>query len=78
MSMAAGTNFVPMPGHIAVLPVMFPWQQPVQAPHFTPQHNTLGDGQDKSEHLKKMKKREPWYRKFKYRYINLRLWMIFH
>ena len=46
MSTTTGTNFAAsMPGHIAVLPVMFPWQQPSQMPYHTPfeaHHYTTG------------------------------------
>ncbi|XP_065917885.1 uncharacterized protein [Dysidea avara] len=70
VSMATGTNFASMPGHIAVLPVMFPWQQPSQVPYHTPfeaRHNAMWVGHDQNAHAKKAKKREPWYKKFNYR-----------
>jgi len=82
MSIATGTNFAAsMPGYIAVLPVMFPWQQPSQLPCHAPfeaHHNTMGIGHDKNTYAKKVKKREPWYKKFKYRYLKWSLGLLFN
>lgn len=64
-SMPVGTN-VNLPGGVPVLPVLLPWQH-TQFPHtnlFDAQHNTMHYMSNR-----KVTKKEPWFKKFKYRYV---------
>lgn len=58
-----------MPGNVPVLPVLLPWQH-TQVPHsslFDAQHNTTENLHNIRN--RKTTKKEPWFKKFKYRYI---------
>ena len=61
---SVGTNANLMPGGIPVLPMLLPWQL-VQAshPNLFDAHHSVAHNVDN----RKVAKKEPWFKKFKYR-----------
>ena len=60
------TNANVMSGGVPILPVLLPWQHEQVNTHtglFEAHHNITGNTQNNT-------KREPWFKKFKYRYIH--------